>query len=185
MGPFYMTERERTQRRYDVDTGKTRTKDVLKADLIRLLKEKMKDPCDSKEKLQEMAKEYNIPVQFEEAKIIEGWVGKPKGAFQILYKRGWIDPEKISMYTKHGKDGLDGDWYSIKALMENQDDFANELTLLQYHASLLGVMMERTPKCHPEIAGEGIEYNWALSKSKYRRSPLNEKSSRDSFRKLV
>ena len=89
------------------------------------------------------------------------------------------------MYTKNRKEGLDIDRYSIKTLMEKQDDFANELSLLQYHASLLGVLMERTPKCHPEIAGEGIKYNWALSKTEYWRSPLKEKSCKDKFSKLV
>ena len=73
---------------YSINTGKTRTRDILKADLITTLKNKIRDLCGSKEKLQDMAKGYNIPIQFEEAKILEGWVGKPKGAFQLLYERG-------------------------------------------------------------------------------------------------
>ena len=31
----------------------------------------------------------------------------------------------------------------------------------------LGVKVERTPKFHCEMAGEGIEYDWALCKAKY------------------
>ena len=46
-------------------------------------------------------------------------------------------------------------------------------------------MVERSPKCHPEIAGEGIEYGWALSKMAYRRSPISEKRNKESFRNLV
>ena len=69
--------------------------------------------------------------------------------------------------------------------MQKLSDFQSEFTLLQYHAQKLGVALERSPKCHPEIAGEGIEYGWALSKMDYRRSPIAAKKSKESFRKLV
>jgi hypothetical protein len=42
-----------------------------------------------------------------------------------------------------------------------------ELTLLQYYAQEMGVKVDRAPKWHPEIAGEGIEYIWALAKLYY------------------
>jgi hypothetical protein len=45
-------------------------------------------------------------------------------------------------------------------MMDSQMDFIEEETLLQYHGRQLGVIIDRTPKCHPEMAGEGIEYNW-------------------------
>ena len=57
--------------------------------------------------------------------------------------------------------------------------------MLEYHASILGVELERSPKYHPEIAGEGIEYAWALTKMNYRRMTITEKSTKDSFRKLA
>ena len=69
--------------------------------------------------------------------------------------------------------------------MKLQSDFVNELTLLQFHAKRIGVTVDRTPKCHPEIAGEGIEYAWALSKLSYRRAPLKKKRNRASFKNLV
>ena len=46
-------------------------------------------------------------------------------------------------------------------------------------------MLDRSPKCHPEAAGEGIEYGWALSKLKYRRAPITLKRTKGSFRELV
>ena len=61
----------------------------------------------------------------------------------------------------------------------------NEVTLLQFYAQELGVSLDRTPKCHPEMAGEGIKYAWALAKLKYRSSPIIEKRSKEKFRKLV
>jgi hypothetical protein len=64
-------------------------------------------------------------------------------------------------------------------------DFIEEETLLQYHGRLLGVKVERTPKCHPEIAGEGIEYDWGCAKNVYRRAPISEKRTKTKFRESV
>jgi len=47
------------------------------------------------------------------------------------------------------------------------------------------IMMTRSPKCHPELAGEGIEHDWAGVKSHYRRARLSEKKGSDNFRNLV
>jgi hypothetical protein len=115
-------------------------------------------------------------------------VGKPKGAFQILYERGWINPSKPRNYTEKGKMDEMGNVIeksSINLLMMKQTDFASELTLLQFHGNRLGIIINRTPKCHPELAGEGIEYIWALAKLYYHYKPLSLKRSKDSFRALV
>ncbi len=74
---------------------------------------------------------------------------------------------------------------SINLLIQNQPDFVSELTLLQYHGNKLGVIVDRTPKCHPELAGEGIEYVWALAKLHYRNQPLLRKRTKEAFRTLV
>ena len=186
-GPCYMSESVRLASKFDKNTGQTRSKYVTCANMIKALKAKgVNDPCGLKEKLQEMSREHNLPIKFDEPVIREGWIGKPKGALQILFERGWIDPANIHQYTAKGKKMDDGTvQYSINALMAQQEDFLQETTLLQYHASLLGVLLEQSPKCHPEIAGEGIEYGWALSKMNYRRSPMEEKKGKDTFRKLV
>ena len=141
----------------------------------------IKDPRGNKEKIQLMCKDHNIPLYYEINKIKEGWVGKAKSSLQVLFERGWIDPLQIHVYTKKGvkadssslATGLKENRYSLDALMQKQEDFKSEYTLLQYHGAKLGVVVERSPKCHPEIAGEGIEYGWALSKMAYRRSPIS------------
>ena len=51
--------------------------------------------------------------------------------------------------------------------MKLQKDFTEEITLLQYHAQKLGAILDLTPKCHLEIAGEGIKYAWGLLKLDY------------------
>jgi len=77
---------------------------------------------------------------------------------------------KINSYTIGGKQ----DEYDhtipetlLKEMMNSLVDFCEEETLLQYHGRLLGLIVGRTPKCHPEIAGEGIEYDWATTKLCY------------------
>mmetsp|Transcript_15909 Transcript_15909/g.45748 ORF Transcript_15909/g.45748 Transcript_15909/m.45748 type:complete len:162 (+) Transcript_15909:833-1318(+) len=45
--------------------------------------------------------------------------------------------------------------------------------------------VDRTPKCHPELAGEGIEYSWGAAKNYYRRLPLADKKGKDNFKRSV
>ena len=41
------------------------------------------------------------------------------------------------------------------------------------------------PKCHSELAGEGIEYSWGFANNFYRRLPLKEKRKKECFRESV
>ena len=45
--------------------------------------------------------------------------------------------------------------------------------------------MDRSPKCHPELAGEKIEYLWALTKLHYHHSSFILKRNRESCLKLL
>jgi hypothetical protein len=63
---------------------------------------------------------------------------------------------------------------SIKLLLQKQPDFIAELTLLQYYGQEMGVLVDRTPKCHPEFAGNGVEYVWALVRLYYYHQPLRK-----------
>ena len=74
---------------------------------------------------------------------------------------------------------------SLNHLMTTLPDFQEEETLLQFHARKLGYLVDRTPKCHPELAGEGVEYAWGAAKLYYRRQPLSDKRSKDKFMMLV
>jgi hypothetical protein len=53
---------------------------------------------------------------------------------------------------------------SLLKLLQKQPNFMCELTLLQFFGKQMGTTVNRTPKCHPELAGEGIEYLWAFAK---------------------
>ena len=135
-----------------------------------------------------MCNRNNLPISQEVDDILEGWVGKAKGAIQILYERGWIDPSNINKYTMSGRkdEFLHIDLtYSLIDIISKQPDFLHEQTLLQYHCALLGVKVVRSPKCHCEIAGEGIEYAWGAAKIWFRMQPLSQRANRESFLKLV
>ena len=54
-------------------------------------------------KLQQLCKDQGLPIEIEERKIIEGWVGKLKGMLQVLWERGFIDEGNLQQYTIDGK----------------------------------------------------------------------------------
>jgi hypothetical protein len=108
---------------------------------------------------------------------------------QILWERGWIDPSQDrKVYTLHGKKDSMGavrNDTSLRYLMSNLKDFEAQETLLQIKALEMGVSMDRTPKCHCELAGEGIEYAWGCAKNHFRRQPLKDKRGKENFRQTV
>ena len=47
------------------------------------------------------------------------------------------------------------------------------------------VQLLTSPKYHCELAGEGVEYLWEMSKQHYRSLPLNDKNTKEMFEKSV
>jgi len=47
------------------------------------------------------------------------------------------------------------------------------------------MLVDCTPKCHCELAGEGIEYAWGCAKNLYRKQPLKTKRGKANFRATV
>ena len=121
--------------------------------------------------------------------IKEGWVGKQKGSFQILFERGRIDPNvNPKEYTVLGNLDIYGNRCedkSIKKILSMQLDFMKQETLLQTYIMKLGQKSDRTPDAHCKIAGGGIEFNWGYSKVIYRSKPIEEKKSKIKFQGLV
>ena len=193
-GPCYLSLEQHRELRYDRVLADKKQVELTKSEMVDKLKAAGKgNPKGSKKTLQTICQNMGIATSVERNKIIQGWVDKPKGSLQILYERGWIHPDRIGLYTEKGKTvngvapgDLDPiDELSIKQLMKLQKDFINEITLLQYYGSLLGITVDRTPKCHPELAGEGIEYAWAIAKLHYKRMPLDKKRTKAGFKNLV
>ena len=126
-----------------------------------------------------IAKSHGLPTTKTTDKITPGWMLKPKGMMQILYERGFIDPSyAIKDYVEKGlkcKNGLLDKTKGYKLLIANLPDFINEKSMLEYYGEKLGVTVDSSPKYHPEISGEGIEYCWGMSKVWYRKQPLEKK----------
>lgn len=197
-GPFYMTNAEREINRYDqvvsTEAYKEKTVDDLRADLSDYYEANEIGNSASlrkknKSKLKELAELYGIDTKKRCIKIREGWVGKAKGKLQMLMERGGIDSEKsYNFYSEKGrKDAHDRiiDGTSYDMAITSLRDFKEEKTLLQLRAEEMGVTIIRSPKCHPEIAGVGIEYIWGVAKNYYRREPLSRKRGREHFFALV
>ena len=70
-------------------------------------------------------------------------------------------------------------------------DFVKEETLLQVMIRSAGKMIgldvtvDRSPKGHPEVAGEGIEYTWANSKLYLRTVPISQRKTAQQFLQQV
>lgn len=188
-GPYYMNRARRESTKYDKSDGSSIEVELTKDELIANLKRIGVNAKGKKDHLVNLCKNNNLPLTKTVTKVEEGWSGKAKGALQILYERGWIDPKKSHMYyTKAGKTDIYGnidETTSIDSLIAKQPDFLEQETLLQCYAKELGVESDRSPVCHPEIAGEGIEFNWGCAKVHYRSEPIARKRSKENFYSLV
>ena len=130
--------------------------------------------------LVERAKLADIPITESSVKIIPGYIDKPKGALQIACERGLIDQngkvlngKKASLSGTKSKDAVTGvvsidKETSVLRLLQQCSDFKNEQTQMSYILGLLDCKLKLTPKCHPEIAGRGIEYAWGYAKLRFR-----------------
>ena len=54
--------------------------------------------------------------------------------------------------------------------------------MLQHDGEKLRAIVDYIPKCHPEMAGEGIECVWAMSKLHCGRLPMALKRGKEKFR---
>ena len=58
--------------------------------------------------------------------------------------------------------------------LQNCDNFKNEKGQMQFVLEdKLNVKLRMTPKCHPEIAGQGIEYAWGYAKLRFHQHFIN------------
>ena len=142
--------------------------------------------------LKKLAEQLTPPIPLSETRPLmkEGWVGKPKGLLQILWERGFIDPSKVKdYYMEHDETKRDeeAEPFCLRWLMSRCPDFLEEETQIEYIMKKLGVEIIMSPKCHPELAGEGVEYDWGMSKKYYRkqRSLAGAKVTSAEFTNLV
>jgi hypothetical protein len=131
--------------------------------------------------VQELATSQNIPIRGEEDDIVEGWVGKPKGIRQVLWERGLLDPQVTYVALIKKDDPNLEEMVEYSTVLADCADFLGEKTSLMYLGERLGVGVDRSTKCHPELAGKGIVYTWGQAKSVYRRAKLADKKGKKTF----
>ena len=56
----------------------------------------------------------------------------------------------------------------LDTVLGNLPDFRDEKPALVHLVESSGHIVLLSPKCHPEVAGVGIEYSWGMSKMKFR-----------------
>ena len=115
-------------------------------------------------------------------------MGNPKGIMKVLWEHVFVETSKdvCTYYKLCG--GYDNDGKKIleiilRELMRNCHKFIKGETLLQTNPCKMGerrdnILFNRTPKCHPEISGEGIEYSLGSAKYYYRRLSLDKKKGK-------
>ena len=122
-GPFWLTSENKIASKYNRSVeGSTRMKKT-KTEMLIELRRKGIDTTKKRylvTDLLTMCNENNIDVNKTQSNDIPGWVGKPKGMLQILYERGYIDPNLVTnprsmRYSKMGKkEDVDANSGSIK-----------------------------------------------------------------------
>ena len=99
----------------------------------------------------------SIPLSISYEEVIAGWEGKPKCSLQVAWERGFIDESSLKSYLTKGKKDDQGNTinekYCLHHIISHIDDFSNKTTLLQDTIAKRRVIVIRTPKCHPELAG--------------------------------
>ena len=115
-------------------------------------------------------------------------MGKSKGLLQVLWERGFIDETSIEKYKLTGKNddfGIVDNSTSLRHMMTMCSDFLHEQGMMELIGQKVGVEVILAPKCHEELAGEGVEYMWACSKNHYRNISMNEKKRKEKFTEAV
>jgi hypothetical protein len=184
-----MRERMRAEKKEDrVIEGAKNLKKFTKAELTEKLRQKGILTSGTFKKIKEICIQNNIPTEEEVQKIVQEWGGRQKGLLQCLWEHGWIDPMKLQDYTIEGRIdalGIKQISFSLKHLMANCTDFIEEELLLQSNGWKMGAVINQMPKCHCELAGEGVEYSWACSKNEFHKKPNRQKKSKELFKAMV
>ena len=140
------------------------------------LTKKEKEAIDKRRAAAEKArKDGDHPVDIPYVAV--GYAGKPKGWRQILWERGLYKPGmRNSRSSKEEKlEALKNSSYVPDltlygdVVLANCPDFRQEKSALEELISSRGHILLLGVKCHPEMAGHGIEYCFGCSKRYFRK----------------
>jgi hypothetical protein len=142
-GPYWLTVEERERLKFDFQTTEARkTRKRNKDELISKLKAANMSSNRNMDALSSLATNHGIPLVAEDPLLKHGWLNKPKGLLQLLWKRGFIDPSKPPKnYVDDDKPGCKG----LRTMVAELRDFENEETRLQYVRQKLGLLIDWSP----------------------------------------
>ncbi|CAN0536152.1 unnamed protein product, partial [Ectocarpus sp. 12 AP-2014] len=98
-------------------------------------------------------------------------------ALWVQVQRASLKQEELKRLDRIKAEGPEGDFHSeihVEKVLQALPDFKNKRTALQHLVESRGHILLLSPKCHPEVAGVGIEYSWGFSKQKFRRKINDE-----------
>ena len=130
-------------------------------------------PADSEE--QEDDNNNNATANDTSEFIVPGFLHKPKGQKQLLWERGlWKDGMHCSWDTKRRRKAIENgeaidDTLDATLVLLGCPDFQKENTLIADLLDQTNDIVLLSPKCHPEIAGCGVEYCIGNAKMNFRR----------------
>jgi hypothetical protein len=136
-----------------------------------------------------------VVVETEEVQVmIQGYIGKQKGLMDILKERGLldiyddngdVDKKKYARYSLKSKiddeTGQVSDEFNLRAIAAKCPDYEAEESYVEFLIKEKGGLVLKTPKCHPEIAGQGIEYSNGKAKYHFRKFNTGESSEFESL----
>ena len=110
---------------------------------------------------------------------MKGWMDNEKGLLNILWERGFMDTSRdvCTYYTLRGQeDNCDKKNIekSVRELMRNCLNFIEEEKIIKNNVCNMvkhrgHIIVDGTPKCQPDLSGEGIEYYWVRENNYYRK----------------
>jgi len=176
-GPFYLSNAEQQAQKNAYMTGRKVQRKRRKAELIQMLNEKKISTLGtykSAQEIQRLAIENGIELEEEIDETTQGWLNQPKGLLQVLWERGWINPDvPLSDYVKDKRESWlddkgqllpafkdDFQNFSLMYLLSECPDFKHEKLALEQLATDLSSLGELrieillSPKYHCELAGE-------------------------------
>jgi hypothetical protein len=120
--------------------------------------------------------ENKNPADVDRTIVVRGFIGQPKGIEQILRERGLYCDGMVMSKTKmdenklrlQGKPVPDASMY-LDRVLGACTDFREEISALDSLIYEKGHIILRGVKCHPEMAGCGVEYVLGASKRYFRK----------------
>ena len=157
-----MTREKQVETKHNrVIEGQSITKRYNKAELTKKLQEKNIVIPGNMKNIKHLCVQQGIPTGEKILKVEQGWEGQTKGILQSLWERGFIDINNLNQYTLDGRKDKNGELFletSLKYVLSYCTDFQEEESLLQTMGWSMGILVDLTLKCHPNLQARASNF---------------------------